>query len=74
MEEAPADESPVGTVPQTADSPDDIDVADNLPLIASAATQREIDVIAKPSSQRYVPTAPEFGDTPREVREVEVAH
>lgn len=35
--QSPADERPVGSVPQTADAPDDIDVADDFPFVASAA-------------------------------------
>ena len=35
--QSPADKRPVGSVPQTADAPDDIDVADDFPFVASAA-------------------------------------
>ena len=37
MIESPEDKSPVSAMPQATDSPDDIDVANDLPLVASAA-------------------------------------
>ena len=74
VEQAPADESPVGSMPQTADAPDDIYITDNLPLVTTAATQWEVDVVAEPCCQRDVPAAPELRDAAREVRIVEIAH
>jgi len=65
---------PAGTVPQTADSPDDIDVADNLPLVTTAATQREVDIVAEPRGERDMPASPELRNATREVGVVEVAH
>ena len=40
----------------------------------AAATQRDIDVIPKPCSKRYMPTPPEFRYVPAEIRYVEIAH
>lgn len=38
VEQSPADKGPVGSVPQAADAPDDVDVADDFPFFTSAAT------------------------------------
>ena len=74
MEGAPDDESPVGPVPQSAHQEDDERVPDNLRLRAAAAAQRDIHVIPEPSGQGDVPTPPELGDIPAEIRNVEVPH
>ena len=74
MEGAPDDEGPVGPVPQSAHQEDDERVTDNLRLRAAAAAQRNIHVIPEPGGQGNVPTPPEFGDIPAEIRDVEVPH
>ena len=39
---------PAGPMPKATDGPDYIDIAENLPLVTSTATQWEIDVVAEP--------------------------
>ena len=74
MEKPPADKGPVGPMPKATNPPNDIDITDNLPLFASATSQREINIVAKPCGQRDMPSTPELRNTTREIREVEVAH
>ena len=49
-------------VPQTADEKDNQRIPHDLPTCASAATERYVNVVAKPCGQRYMPTAPELGN------------
>lgn len=51
MKEPPTDKSPVCSVPQTTDTPNNIDIADNFPFVAPAAAKREINVVTKPGCQ-----------------------
>ena len=74
MECAPGDERPVRPMPKTAHQEDHECVPDNLRLGAPATAQRNIHVIPEPGRQRDVPTTPELGDIPAEIREVEVPH
>ena len=60
--ESPANECPVGTMPKAADAPYNINVAYDFPFVTAAASQGEVDVVAEPSCQGNVPTAPKFGD------------
>lgn len=71
---SPCDESPVGAMPEPTQQENDKRVTDHLCLRAAAAAQRDIDVIAEPSRQRNVPSAPELGNVAAEIRHVEVAH
>ncbi len=71
---SPADERPVGAVPEAADKEYNQRVAHRLPLAAPASAQRDVDVVAEPGGERYVPAAPELGDVSREIGEIEVAH
>ena len=72
MHAAPSHEIEAGPVPEATQKHGD-DEVDVLPQLALAvATQRYVDVVANPTGQRDVPTAPEVGDARRPVRRVEV--
>ena len=49
MEQSPENKMPTSSMPQATDAPDNIDIAENLPLVTSTAAQWEIDVVAEPS-------------------------
>ncbi len=70
----PGDECPVGPVPEAADKKYDERVADNFRLGASAAAERNVDIVAEPGCQGYVPTSPELSYVTAEVWDVEIAH
>ena len=74
MIQSPADECPVGTMPQATDKEHDQGVADHFPTGTSASSQWEIDIIPEPGHQRDMPPAPELRDGARLIGEVEVAH
>lgn len=71
---SPSDEGPVGTVPQAAQKEDGERVADNEATAHPTAAKRYVDVIAKPSVQRNMPTPPELGYIARKIGQVEVFH
>ena len=74
MESTPGNESPVRSMPETANEEDDKCSPDYLRLRTPAATERDIDVIAKPRGQGDMPTPPEFRDIPAEIGNVKIPH
>ena len=56
---APEDKVPTRTVPKTCQEPHCQDVER---LVATIATEGNVDVVAEETSQRDVPSAPELGD------------
>lgn len=74
MAGSPGHEREFGAVPQTADKENSQEIPRCFSGAASATTKRDIDIIAKPLGKRYVPSAPEFGHVPREVRSPEILH
>ena len=64
VKSSPADESPVGSVPKAADQEYNQCVAHRFPFAASASAQRNVNIIAEPGCERYVPAPPELGYIP----------
>ena len=60
--QAPEDKVPCRAVPEARQEPDDDDIEDVSPLAGAVAAQRNVDIIAKPRGQRYMPALPEAGD------------
>lgn len=61
-------------MPKAADQEYHQRVASDFPTRTTAAAQRNVNVIAKPSGERDVPTAPKLSDVSREIRKIEVTH
>ena len=74
MIDTPANKSPVCSVPESANRPDNEYVPDDFPFSGAASSQREINVVPEPGHQRDVPSAPELRDAAGEIREIEVLH
>ncbi len=74
IEGSPGDEGPVGTVPESADDEYDEDISDGHALRSAASAKGDIEVIAKPGREAYMPAAPEFGNVAGEVWVGEVLH
>ena len=75
IEQPPAQESPVGAVPESGKEPDDQQVEDHSrERIHAAAAERDVNIIPEPGGQRDMPPAPEIGDAAGNVREIEVLH
>ena len=70
--QAPADEIPVGAVPDAGQQLDDEQVEDLALEAPAVAAQGDIDVLPEPAGQRHVPAPPELGDGSRDIRVVEV--
>ena len=69
---APGDESPVRAVPQAADEENYQRVAEYLPFRAAATSEWDVDIIPEPAGEAYVPSSPELGNVPAEIRIPEV--
>ena len=74
VEQTPANKGPIRSVPESADSPNDIDITDDFPFVTSATAEREIDIITEPCRKRNMPPPPELRNASRKIREVKVAH
>ena len=72
VEQAPAQECPVRTVPDTGQRPDDEEIATPAQLRDAIAAQRNVDVVAELRAKRDMPASPEFRRTARDIRIVEV--
>ena len=73
VKSSPGYESPVGTMPHAAEQKDDESVDHDAAFGHAAASKGNIDVVAEPSGERYVPTTPEFGDIAAEIWYIEIA-
>ena len=73
MEETPQHKSPVGTMPESADQEDDEGVEYYTRPRHAAASERNVDVVAKPGSERDVPSTPELGNIATEIGNIEVS-
>ncbi len=74
MIRSPRHESEIRAVPQAAHQKNHECIAHDLGFRASAAAQRNVDIIPEPRGKRYMPFAPELGDVARKVRKIEIAH
>ena len=74
MIRAPSNECPIRAVPETAQEENDESVPNDFPFTHSAAAQRDIHIIPKPSRQRNMPPAPKLSNVPAEIRHIEVPH
>ena len=72
MDGAPEDEGPIGTVPKSAQQEDGELVADPFRFGNTVAPQRDVEIVAKPTSERDVPSFPKVRYGSREVWEIEV--
>ncbi len=72
IEQAPAQECPVRTVPDTGQRPDDEEITDPAQLRDAVAAQRNVGIVAEPRAERDMPAPPEFRCTARDIRIVEV--
>ena len=83
---APGYKCPVRSMPETGEEEDDKGVADDNKFLVTVGildigryfrtrtAERDIDVIAEPCSQRYMPASPKLRNIAREIWIVEVAH
>ena len=74
MESSPTHKRPVCTMPKPAYQKDNQRITSHFPSAASAAAQRNINVIPEPSSKRDMPTTPKLCYIPGEIREIKVTH
>jgi hypothetical protein len=72
VEAAPDHERPGRAVPQAAEHHRDHQVRERARLRTAIATERDVQVVAKPCRQADVPVTPEFLRGPDEIRESEV--
>ena len=68
MEGTPEDECPVGTMPEATEEEDNHDVEHPAADAHTAAAERDVEIVAKPSGKGNVPSPPELGDVPSEIR------
>ena len=71
-QQPPQDEIPAGTVPQACQHPDHQNVEHPASPADPVSAHGNVDVIPEPGAKAHVPAAPEFGNTLRQVRIVEV--
>ena len=74
MNSAPSQELPARSVPKTTNDKRRQQVACLLGRALSAATQRNVNVVAEPGGKRDMPTMPELIDALRELRVSEIPH
>ena len=72
IEEPPAEEGPVGPVPDAGEEPDQEEVAHGLPGPGPAAPQGDVHIVPEPGAQGDMPPPPELGDRAGDIGEVEV--
>src|ERR1700722_8825918 len=72
MEQAPNHKSPVRSVPQPTDGKRDHQIEIVARQFNPVAAQWDVDVIAKPGGERYVPAVPEFSDRTAEIGLAEI--
>ena len=70
--DAPEDEVPVGTVPDTGQSPDHEHVEDLTLQTPAITAQGDVHIFPEPAGQCHVPAPPEIGDAAGDVGHVEV--
>lgn len=71
---SPDDKGPVGSMPEAGDQKDDKNIADGFGFGHPTSTQRDIDVIPKPSGKGNVPSAPELSNISREIGSPKIGH
>ena len=72
IEQAPAKERPVRTVPDASERPDDKEIADPAQFRDTVAAQGDVNIITEPGTERDMPTPPEFRCTARDIRIIKV--
>src|SRR6476660_931974 len=73
IEETPNQERPVRAMPKSADNENNKRIPDFHPHAAFAAAKWNVQIIAEPGRERNVPSAPEFGNVAREIRERKIS-
>ena len=71
---APYNECEVGPMPYTADKECGEDIAVGTCIAFAVAAERDVDVVAEPTRERYVPALPELCEAAAEIRAVEVVY
>lgn len=61
-------------MPKTRDQEYDKNISDSPGRGYSAASERDVDIVSKPSRERNMPSPPKLGDVSAEVGSAEVGH